>query len=111
MKPSAFIGLLFEPTLRLALAGLLLPGLGLSGAMVALLAGYVAAAGLSAAALAPTAGACTGATHLRPGELLGFSTVNWLSTLASTGLLWVDTLLLGVFLSSADVGLYNVAPG
>jgi O-antigen/teichoic acid export membrane protein len=109
MRPSAFIGLLFEPTLRLALTGLLLPALGLNGAMIALLAGYVAAAGLSAAALARLLGPARERPIYRPRELFGFSTVNWLSTLASTGLLWVDTLLLGVFLSSADVGLYNVA--
>jgi O-antigen/teichoic acid export membrane protein len=109
MKPSAFIGLLFEPLLRLALTGLLLPVLGLTGAMVALLAGYVAAAGLSAVALARLLGPARQRPRYHPRELLGFSMVNWLSTLASTGLLWVDTLLLGIFLTSADVGLYNVA--
>jgi Na+-driven multidrug efflux pump len=87
----------------------LLPGLGLTGAMVALLAGYVAAAGLSAAALARMVGPARQLPIYARVSCSGFSTVNWRSTLASTGLLWVDTLLLGVFLSSADVGLYNVA--
>ena len=109
MKPSAFIGLLFEPGLRFGLTALLLPFLGLTGAMVALLAGYVAAAVLAALALARLLGPGRARPSYRPRELLSFSTVNWVSTLASTGLLWVDTLLLGIFLSSADVGLYNVA--
>ena len=109
MKPSAFIGLLFQPGLSLALTGLLLPLRGLGGAMIALLAGHVAAAALSAIALRRLLGPRRQPPTYNPRELLGFSMVNWLSTLASTGLLWVDTLLLGVFLSSADVGRYNVA--
>jgi O-antigen/teichoic acid export membrane protein len=35
--------------------------------------------------------------------------VSWVSTVAATGLIWLDTLLLGVFLDSEQVGLYNVA--
>jgi O-antigen/teichoic acid export membrane protein len=109
MKPSAYIGLLLQPCLQLALTGLLVPLLGLTGTMIALLASYVAAAGLAAVALLRLLGPGGQRPTYKPRELLGFSTVNWLSTLASTGLLWADTLLLGVFLSSADVGLYNVA--
>jgi O-antigen/teichoic acid export membrane protein len=109
MRPSAYIGLFFEPFVRLALTVLLLPLAGLTGAMVALLVGYVATAGLAAVALSRLLGPGRERPVYRPRELLGFSTVNWLSTLASTGLLWVDTLLLGIFLSSDDVGLYNVA--
>jgi O-antigen/teichoic acid export membrane protein len=109
MRPSAYVGLLLEPGLRLALTGLLLPAMGLTGAMVALLAGYATAAVLAAVALLRLLGPGRQKPRYRPRELLGFSTVNWMSTLASTGLLWVDTLLLGMFLSSEDVGLYNVA--
>jgi O-antigen/teichoic acid export membrane protein len=109
MRPSAYIGLILEPTLRLTLTALLLPVLGLTGAMVALLTGLVIAAGLAAVSLRRLLGPGRQRPTYNPRELLGFSTVNWLSTLASTGLLWVDTLLLGIFLSSEDVGLYNVA--
>jgi O-antigen/teichoic acid export membrane protein len=77
--------------------------------MIAVLASYMTAAGLAAAALLRLLGPGRQRPTYHPRELLGFSTVSWLSTLASTGLLWADTLLLGVFLSSADVGLYNVA--
>jgi O-antigen/teichoic acid export membrane protein len=109
MRPSAFIGLIYEPLLRLGLTALLLPLVGLTGAMVALLAGYVIAAVLAALALRRLLGPRRGRPVYNPRELLSFSTVNWFSTLASTGLLWVDTLLLGILLSSDDVGLYNVA--
>jgi O-antigen/teichoic acid export membrane protein len=109
MKPSAFIGLLLEPCLRLTLTAVLVPPMGLNGAMVALLAGYAVAAGLAAAALRRLLGPARQRPRYQPRELFSFSTVSWLSDLAETGLLWVDTLLLGIFLSSADVGLYNVA--
>jgi O-antigen/teichoic acid export membrane protein len=35
--------------------------------------------------------------------------VSWGTTLASSGLIWADTLLLGHFRSAGDVGLYTVA--
>jgi O-antigen/teichoic acid export membrane protein len=35
--------------------------------------------------------------------------VSWATTIASTGLIWADTLLLGHFRSSEDVGVYTVA--
>jgi O-antigen/teichoic acid export membrane protein len=109
MKPSALIGLIFEPCLRFALTWLLLTPLGLTGAMIALLTGYVAAAVLASVALRRLLGRARERPTYNPRQLLSFSTVNWVSTLAATGLLWVDTLLLGIFLSSEDVGLYNVA--
>jgi O-antigen/teichoic acid export membrane protein len=77
--------------------------------MVALLTGLVTAAGLAAVALRRLLGRPRERPTYNPRQLLSFSTVSWLSTLAATGLLWVDTLLLGIFLSSDDVGLYNVA--
>src|SRR6266545_4512250 len=42
-------------------------------------------------------------------ELLGFSMLSWGASLASSGLVWADTLLIGVLRSSAEVGVYNVA--
>lgn len=44
----------------------------------------------------------------RPTELFRFSTVSWVSSLSSTGLIWVDTLLLG-FYGNDDIGAYHVA--
>src|SRR5581483_6850933 len=44
-----------------------------------------------------------------PRELFSFSAVSWLASLASTGLIWADTIILGVYRSSAEVGVYQVA--
>jgi O-antigen/teichoic acid export membrane protein len=109
MKPSVVIGSVFEPSMRIVLTCLLLPSMGLTGAMVGLLTSNAVAACLAAAALRRQIGTHRERPTYALRELLGFSMVNWLSTLAATGLLWADTLLLGVFLTSAEVGLYSVA--
>src|SRR6266542_1211322 len=117
MKPLARVG---------GSAALLVAGAGLRGVMAALVASNLAAAVLAGAALrrlmrsAPATAAAVGpgsgraARHrARPtynvGELLGFSMVSWGASLASTGLIWGDTILIGALRSSAEVGVYNVA--
>ena len=110
MKPFALIGLLFEPVLRLALVVLLLvQGMGLRGVMTAVLASHLATAVLAAAALRRVMGRPSAMATYRPRELLRFSTMSWLAGLASTGLIWVDIILLGLFVTSAEVGVYSVA--
>lgn len=135
MKPFALVGLVFEPLARIGVsAALLAAGAGLQGAMTALVASNLAASALAAAALwrrmrsVPRAqgrqrpGQRPGrpGAHLRPGsgrrragadlrELFGFSLVSWGASLASTGLIWADTILIGAMRSSAEVGVYNVA--
>jgi len=127
MKPFALVGLVFEPLARVGgSAALLVAGAGLRGVMAALVASNLAAAVLAGAALrrlmrsAPATAAAVGpgsgraARHrARPtynvGELLGFSMVSWGASLASTGLIWGDTILIGALRSSAEVGVYNVA--
>ncbi len=115
MKPFALVGLVFEPLARTGgSAALLLAGGGLRAAMAALVASNCAAAVLAALALrklmrsAPaTAPQARTTYNLR--ELLGFSLVSWGASLASTGLIWADTILIGALRSSAEVGVYNVA--
>src|SRR5436305_9037063 len=34
--------------------------------------------------------------------------VSWVASLASTGLIWADTIILGLYLPSSEVGRYNV---
>jgi O-antigen/teichoic acid export membrane protein len=109
MKPSALIGLVFEPLVRTVLTALLMMWAGLVGAMIALAASSAAAAVLAAAALRQLMGPRRERPIYKLSELLSFSTVSWLSSLASTGLLWADTLLLGALRTSSEVGLYNVA--
>jgi O-antigen/teichoic acid export membrane protein len=110
MKPFAFIGMVLEPGLRTAFTVLLLlAGMGVKGAMGALLASNAIAAVAAAAALRRLMGRPRAQPVYRPRELFSFSVFSWLGALASTGLIWADTLLLGIFLSSSQVGVYNVA--
>ena len=126
MRPFALIGLVFEPLALVAgSAALLAADAGLEGVMTALVAANLAAAALAAVALwrllrmvpapaQPHAGPCAGphlGAHAGAGlrELFGFSLVSWGASLASAGLIWADTILLGAMRSSAEVGVYNVA--
>jgi len=110
MKPFALIHLVLEPVLRITLAAvLLLRGMGLPGVMVALFVSHLGAALTSAVALRRLMGHSAVAPKYRPRQLLVFSVVSWMASLASSGLTWADTILIGIFLSSSDVGVYNVA--
>jgi O-antigen/teichoic acid export membrane protein/Mrp family chromosome partitioning ATPase len=110
MKPYALIGLMFEPLARLGLTALVLGrGFGLRGAMSALLLSNGVAAVLAVIALYRLLGAPTTPTRYSLGQLFRFSMVSWVAQLATSGLVWADTILLGLFRSSAEVGVYNVA--
>jgi O-antigen/teichoic acid export membrane protein len=109
-RPFTLVGQIYEPAVRLLLTGLaLLAGLGVTGALCAVVAAAWSAAALALAALLRLMRTVepTPATY-RPRQLFAFSTVSWASSLASTGLIWIDTLLLGAF-ANDDVGVYTVA--
>ncbi|BCB76181.1 flippase [Phytohabitans flavus] len=109
-RPFTLVGQLYEPGARLVLTGLaLLAGLAVTGALWAVVVAAWTAAVLALGALlrlmrtvAPAPAA------YRPRQLFSFSTVSWASSLASTGLIWIDTLLLGAF-GNDDIGVYTVA--
>lgn len=110
MRPFAFIGLVFEPVTRIGLTAVLLAaGLGLEGAMIALVVSNLAAAVLAAGALRRLMGGRSAPRAYNVRLLFTFSSVSWLSSLASTGLLWADTILIGALRTSSEVGIYNVA--
>lgn len=110
MRPYALVGLIFEPAFRIVLTiGLLVLGYGLGGAMGALLVTNFAAAFLAGLALRRLMGRSHAAPTYKLRELFAFSTVSWVATVASTGLIWVDTILLGIYGSPAQVGIYQVA--
>ncbi|HET7475025.1 MAG TPA: flippase [Dermatophilaceae bacterium] len=111
MRPFTLIGRIYEPLVRLGLTVVaLLLGWGLTGAFWALLIGAWTAAALSVISLR---------TFLRrtpparptyeTRKIFSFSMVSWGSSLATAGLLWADTLILGRLTSTADVGVYTVA--
>ena len=110
MRPYAFIGLIFEPACRIVLTALLLAaGWGLEGAMIALLITNLAAAALAAASLRRIMSRTKAAPRYSFRELFGFSIASWIATLASAGLLWIDTILLGLYREPSEVGVYQVA--
>lgn len=110
-RPFTLIGRVYEPVARLVLTIVaLLLGMGLTGVFWALVVGAWTAAALAARSLwvrlrATSRARPTFATR----AIFSFSMVSWASTLASTGLIWADTLLLGRLTTTDDVGVYNVA--
>jgi O-antigen/teichoic acid export membrane protein len=110
MKAYALVGLILEPGLRLALsAAVLASGGGLRGALAALLVSNYVGAALAAVALRRLMGRPTAPPRYDVRQLFAFSTVSWMASLASAGLIWADTILLGIYMTSADVGVYQVA--
>lgn len=110
-RAFALISWVFEPVVRLAMtAALLLLGYGLIGAFVALALGSWAAAGLAVRALLKRLRTLPRAAPIiEVRAILSFSFLSWGTVLASGGLIWADTLLLGALSDSASVGVYNVA--
>ncbi len=111
-RPYTLIGQLYEPGTRLLGTALALGvGAGLAGAYWALVAATWSAAVLALGALwRLLAKVAPARPAYRPRELFRFSTVSWVSSISSTGLIWVDTLLLGAFANTnAEIGVYNVA--
>jgi O-antigen/teichoic acid export membrane protein len=110
MRAYALISLVFEPTSRFFLTWLLVAvGFGLTGAMVALVVTNFAAAALAARALWRLMGHSGISARYDWRGLFAFSSASWAATVASTGLLWADTMLLGILGTASDVGLYQVA--
>jgi O-antigen/teichoic acid export membrane protein len=110
MTPFAAINLVFEPAFRVVLTiGLLAAGYGLRGAMVALLITNCVAAVAAGVWLRKLTGRLTEAPVYHWREIFGFSTVSWAASLASTGLVWADTIILGIFRPEREVGVYQVA--
>ena len=109
-RAFTLIGQVYEPLCRLVLtAVLLIAGAGLTGSFWAIVVAGWSAAALALLALRRRLRALTGRDRTyRPRQLFSFSTVSWVSSLSSTGLIWLDTLLLG-FYASSEIGVYNVA--
>jgi O-antigen/teichoic acid export membrane protein len=110
-RPFTFIGRIYEPVARLVLtATALLLGAGLKGAFWALVVGAWSTSLLAARSLHVKMKVARPATaRYDLGAIFGFSMISWVSTLASTGLIWADTLLLAVLTNAKDVGIYNVS--
>lgn len=110
MTPYALVNLVFEPAFRVALTVVFLAlDWGLDGAMVALLVTNCVAAVLAGGWLRRLTGRLTDPPTYQVRELFSFSAVSWLASLAGTGLVWADTIILGVYRPAREVGAYQVA--
>jgi O-antigen/teichoic acid export membrane protein len=110
MTPFAVVNLMFEPAFRVVLTvSLLGAGAGLRGAMVALLITNTVAAVVAGVWLRRLTGRLDQPPVYQWRELFGFSSVSWLASLASTGLVWADTIILGIYRPAREVGVYQVA--
>lgn len=92
-----------------AVAVVLALGHGLKAAALAYaLAGVVTLAAAAVPARGIVLGAREGA-KVQPAALLRFTGYQWGAVVAGVGLLWLDTLLLGLWRPPADVAVYTVA--
>jgi O-antigen/teichoic acid export membrane protein len=92
-----------------AIAVALALGYGLEGTAWAFTIASVVIAAASVAAARPVV---LGAVERRAGqlrELLGFTSYQWGAVVASVGLLWASTLLLGLWRPEDDVAVYGIA--
>jgi O-antigen/teichoic acid export membrane protein len=110
-RAFTLIGSVYEPLARLVITvAALALGFGLAGAYFALLFDTWTSAAAAYIALRRRMATVISARRLfETRRILSFAVVSWGATMATSGLLWADTLLLGHFRPAADVGVYNVA--
>ncbi len=110
-RAATLIAWVFEPLLRLAVTVcVLLIGWGITAVYLSLPIGTWAAAIASIIALRRRMnGVAQVPARVEVRGLMSFSMVSWGNTVATTGLLWADTLILGHFRSSGEVGTYTIA--
>lgn len=111
MRAYALIGSMLEPGLRFLGAGVALSvGAGVDGCLAAFAVSPFVSAGAALFALRRLA-TPTGSGELRyPWRAMGrFALLSWLSSVSNQGLLWTDSIILGAYLPSDQVGVYQVA--
>ncbi|HYY44585.1 MAG TPA: flippase, partial [Actinomycetota bacterium] len=110
MRPYALINLFFEPLCRVVLTLVAFAlGTGIIGVMVALVVTNYSSSALAGRALRKLMGRIEEPARYNARELFGFSVVTWFTTLANSGLIWADTILLGLYRSPAAVGVYQIS--
>jgi O-antigen/teichoic acid export membrane protein len=110
MKAFVVVDQVTDGVLRVALVAVALAlGYGLDGTAVAFtIASYLTLAAAALAARGVT-GTLRQAATIETGALIRFSANQWGASLAGVGLLWADTLLLGLWRPPADVAVYSIA--
>ena len=111
MRAFAGIGLVFEPATRLILtAAVLALGLGVDATLVVLLFSSAIAAVLALRSIQKRL------TTLGPGKarhpfraVSSYAAFSWVTSVATQGVLWGDIIILGAFVASEEIGVYQVA--
>jgi O-antigen/teichoic acid export membrane protein len=110
-RPHALVGLVAEPVLRFVLTvAVLLAGYGLMGSLVVLQVASIVASVWALVWLRRLAASHPRVTpRYEVRVIMRFAGVSWLSSVAQQGLVWADIVILGLFVSPAEVGVYQVA--
>lgn len=110
-RAFTLVGQVLDPGLRLVLTALAVGlGFGLTGALWALVVSTWTGAVVAVVVLVRRMRRVERVRpRYDPRPMASFAVVSWGATLATTGLVWTDTLILGYFASAADVGIYTVA--
>jgi O-antigen/teichoic acid export membrane protein len=110
MKAFVVVDQVTDGVLRVALVALALAlGYGLDGTAVAFTIASYLTLGAAALAARGVTGTLRQAAAVETGALIRFSANQWGASLAGVGLLWADTLLLGLWRPPADVAVYSIA--
>ncbi|HEY8092983.1 MAG TPA: flippase [Acidimicrobiales bacterium] len=110
MRPNAFLGLMLDPILRVVLTAMAISaGTGLDGVLRAFVIVPYVTAGLALLWLAILMRGPHVAPRYESAEIMRFASVAWLASFTTQGLLWVDQLILPLYISSAELAVYSVA--
>jgi O-antigen/teichoic acid export membrane protein len=110
MRPNAFLGLMLDPALRVVLTGIAIgTGAGLTGVLQA----FVVVPYITAVLALIWLVVLVRGPHVKPRfasrEIMHFASLAWLATFTTQGLLWVDQLILPLYVSPAELAIYSVA--
>ncbi len=110
MRPNAFVGLMLDPILRVALtAAVLLMGWGFNGIFQAFLVVPYVTAVLALAWLAVLMRGPRVEPRFEYVQVVRFASMAWLATFTTQALLWLDQLILPLYVSADKVAIYGVA--
>lgn len=110
MRDFVVVTLIVEPAVRLVgMAVVLFAGGGIDAAAGVLVLSNVAASVWGWHRLRSTMMPVARRQPVQVRPFLRFSAMTWVASLATTGLVWLDTLLLGIYRPSDEVGVYQVA--
>jgi O-antigen/teichoic acid export membrane protein len=110
MRDFVVVTLIVEPAVRLVgMAVALFAGGGIDAAAGVLVFSNIAAAVWGWHRMRSTMLPVARRRPVRVRPFLRFSAITWVASLATTGLVWLDTLVLGIYRPSDEVGVYQVA--